>query len=151
MPSPTLAPSLLDRLVAACGGVAEPRPAGLASLIDDIEDLLNTCSVAPGDELAGCPEATNSLLTYGSPAPQSLSIATHQERVATARQLEQTLKRFEPRLVRVRVRADATSKLCNEGRFHIQATLRDDPQRAVTLAVKVRNSSGRAHVTTERP
>ncbi|TWT75604.1 lysozyme-like protein [Posidoniimonas polymericola] len=149
-PYPTLAPSLLDRLVDACCGVAEPRPGGVGSLADDIEDLLNTCSVAAGPKLAGCPEASESLLTYGAPPPTSLSLATNAERLATARQLEQTIARFEPRLENVRVRAEAPNAVSNEGRFEIRGALRAEPGRAFTMMIRVRSTSGRTHVTTER-
>ncbi|TWT90072.1 lysozyme-like protein [Pseudobythopirellula maris] len=148
--SPSFSPTIIDRLVDACAGMSEPRPVGVESLIDDIEDLLNTCSVAPGAALDGLPEASDSLLGYGTAPPASLAIATHEERLAAARSLQRTLLRYEPRLERVRVRVDDTRPTCNEGRFRIEATLREAPAESVALNIRVRSSSGRTQVTTER-
>lgn len=150
-------PTLVDRLVAAAHGIAEPQPASISAttraLIDDIEDLLNTCSVASDPSLADYPEASRSLLTYGSPPPLLLAIATELERYATARQMETVLKDFELRLQKVRVKIDDQSPLSNEGRFRIEAVLRSEAEEApvpFSVALRVRATSGRTQVITER-
>lgn len=145
-----LAPSLLDRLIDACDGVAEPQPARVERLIDDIEDLLSTCSLAVDPAVAGYPETARSLLGYGSPAPAAMAVATHKERLATATQIEATLRRFEPRLAKVRVSLDETGSRPGQGRFFLEASLADEPATRVSLAMRVKTGSGRTEITTER-
>lgn len=143
-----LAPSLLDRLLDASAGVAEPGPARVERIVDDIEDLLNTCCVAADDALAAHAEAADSLLSYGAPAPQSLAITTYAQRLATARSLRRLIERFEPRVSQVRVRVEEPHSRSNNGRFRIEARLAGGG--SLSLGVRVQNTSGCTQVTAER-
>lgn len=145
---PAFTPSLLDRLVDACHGVDRPQAARLDSLVDDIEALLNTCCVATNDQPDAFPETAASIQCYGSPAPQATSVNTHDERNATARRIEKTLRRFEPRLKRVRVRVEDPKSRSPVGRFRIEASLGDD--KGLSLALHVRSTSGRTQIIAER-
>ncbi|MEQ8849457.1 type VI secretion system baseplate subunit TssE [Botrimarina sp.] len=145
----TLGPSLLDRLLDASAGVAEPGPARLERIIDDLEDLLNTCCVPSADAAGLPPGAADSIVAYGAPAPQSLAIATHAERLATADTLRRVIQRFEPRLERVRVRVEEPHSRSAAGRFTVQARLATGGE--LSLPIRVRNTSGRTQVTAERP
>jgi type VI secretion system lysozyme-like protein len=141
-------PSLLDRLVDACHGLDRPQPARLDSLVDDIEALLNTCCIATNDQHDAFPETAASIQCYGSPAPQATSVNTHDERNASARRIEKTLRRFEPRLKRVRVRVEDSKSRSPVGRFCIEASLGDD--NGLSLALHVRSTSGRTQIIAER-
>jgi type VI secretion system lysozyme-like protein len=141
-------PSLLDRLIDACHGIDRPQTARLDSLVDDIEALLNTCCIATNDQPDAFPETAASIQCYGSPAPQATSVNTHDERNATARRIEKTLRRFEPRLKRVRVRIEDPKSRSPMGRFRIEANLGDD--NGLSLALHVRSTSGRTQIIAER-
>jgi type VI secretion system lysozyme-like protein len=141
-------PSLLDRLIDACHGVDRPQPARLDCLVDDIEALLNTCCIATNDQPDAFPETASSIQCYGSPAPQATSVNTHDERNATARRIEKTLRRFEPRLKRVRVRIEDPKSRSPMGRFRIEANLGDD--NGLSLTLHVRSTSGRTQIIAER-
>jgi len=151
MPSrpPIAAPSLLDRLVDACHGVAEPGAARLDRLVDDIEALLNTTCVAPADTLDHDSEAASSVLTYGAPAPASLAIASRGERIAAARRVQRVLSVHEPRLTDVRVRVVDPDAKSFDGRLRIDATVVGAGP--LSLGIVVSNSTGRTHVTAQRP
>lgn len=138
----------MDRLVDACAGVDQPRGVGVDRLIDDIEDLLNTCDAVSDETLSDHPEVAASLMSYGSPAPASLAIATHAERLEAAKQLRRVLQRFEPRLSRVKVRVEQPNAMSNEGRFQIEAVA--DGVGRFTLPIQVRATSGRTQVTADR-
>jgi type VI secretion system lysozyme-like protein len=146
--SPTLGASLLDRLVDACHGVEQPQPARLDRLVDDIEALVNTCCIDDADVAGAFPETGASIHCYGSPAPQATAINTHEERFATARRIEKTLRQFEPRLQRVRVRVEDPKSRSPIGRFRIEAMLVDAGDLSLTL--NVRSNSGRTQITAER-
>ena len=146
--SPVIAASLLDRLVDACHGVEQPQPARLDRLVDDIEALLNTSCIATDDDAEAYPETATSVLRYGSPSPQATAVCSHTERFATARRIEKTLKRFEPRLKNVRVRIEDPNSRSTIGRYRIEATVADTKD--ASLSLYVRSTSGRTQITAER-
>ncbi|TWT97774.1 lysozyme-like protein [Botrimarina colliarenosi] len=141
-------PSLLDRLVDACHGVDRPQPMRVERLVDDLEALLNTCAVAPDDELAQHAELATSVLTYGAPAPQSMAISSYEKRLATAKQIEHVIRTHEPRLTDVRVRVLNPQAPGSDGLLRIDASL--GGAGPLSLALRVRTSSGRTQVTAER-
>ena len=102
-----LRPSVLDRLL--CEATA-PSPAlrstGVAELrravARDLEWLLNT-RTSEREAWRALPEASTSVLAYGAPDLSWVSWASDDDRNALAQRLEQAIRRFEPRLGRVRV------------------------------------------------
>lgn len=144
----TFPPSLLDRLVDACHGVDQRQPAQIDRVVEDIESLLNTCCIDDAVVDANFPEVASSIHCYGSRAPQATAISTHEERFATARRIEKTLRRFEPRLKKVRVRVEDPKSRSPIGRFRIEATLGDASNLSLTL--NARSTSGRTQITAER-
>jgi type VI secretion system protein ImpF len=97
-----LRPSVLDRLI------APPRPGRgslesvgtrelYASVARDLDWLLNTKRWLP-EPLSAFPESSESLLMYGLPDLSTYSWRNHADAAAICRLLEETIRRFEPRL-----------------------------------------------------
>ena len=124
------APSLLDRLLddAPELSVDPPRTRQQvlrdtrAALRRDLEMLLNT-RFAPATPSPVLPELRSSLLGYGLPDFIGTGMAARDQRDAFARQLEATIRVFEPRLRHVRVAVldsrESTERLL---RLRIEAT-----------------------------
>ena len=98
-----LRPGVLDRLMAPPGPAArahldEVGPGELAaSVARDLDWLLNTKRWIP-DDLAEFPEANRSILCYGLPDLSTVSWRNPGDASAIAHLLEETIRRFEPRL-----------------------------------------------------
>jgi len=98
-----LRPGVLDRLIAPPGPAARAQleeigPRELAaSVARDLDWLLNTKRWLP-DELEDLPEANRSILCYGLPDLSTFSWRNPGDATAIARLLEETIRRFEPRL-----------------------------------------------------
>jgi type VI secretion system protein ImpF len=133
-----LRPSVLDRLIAPTGpgrrGALET--VGLrelyAAVARDLDWLLNTKRWLP-TTLQSFPEASESVLTYGLPDLSIYSWRHHADSVAICRLLEETIRRFEPRL---RARTVQVKPLPAGDvddfrlRFRIEAVLHVEPIRA---------------------
>jgi len=132
-----LRPGVLDRLMAPenAGGRAQLQELGprelAASVARDLDWLLNTKRWQP-DDLEGFPEANQSILCYGLPDLSTYSWRNSGDATAIARLLEETIRRFEPRL---RARSVKVTPLeANDTddfrlRFRIDATIEIEPIR----------------------
>lgn len=126
---------LLDRLLDAEPGSIEPPPATAAQALEqlhsavrrDIEALLNARRRRkPLPPLLK--ELPNSLVNYGIPDPASGAYAIAEMRDALAGEVELTIRRFEPRLMRVHaVLAGELDDLGGTLRLKVEAVLRADP------------------------
>ncbi|MCA9258523.1 MAG: GPW/gp25 family protein, partial [Planctomycetales bacterium] len=144
-----LAPSLLDRLIEAGAGEARPRyvidPQRFSA---DLADLLNAW-IAPPEELAAFPLASESILGFGWVAPPELQFEARIDREEVASRLQRLIERFEPRLASVRVTAEGEEDRRSWGAFRIEAVWhggdgRDD---APLTSLGLRFVEGRASLT----
>lgn len=127
--------SILDRLSDDEPGVTRDPPTGRAQVVRrlrrsvrrDLEDLLNTrirLVVLP----AGQAELEGSLVRYGLPDITGVSFGSDRARAELGRAIEATIRRFEPRLRSVRVRALGQGEpLDRTLRFRIDAMLVVEP------------------------
>lgn len=72
------------------------------SVVRDLNDLVNTARADPAVLPADCTELLDSLLFYGMTRPGLLG-KSKEDRQQVKKELELAIRRFEPRLVRVRV------------------------------------------------
>jgi type VI secretion system protein ImpF len=130
-----LLPSLLDRLLDADPGVRREPPAAQHLLLRelkqsvrrDLENLLNTRirNVTWGPHLE---ELDRSLVSYGLPDFNGLSLGSTADRERFCRLLEAVIRQNEPRLLNVRVQSVAdTEPIDRVFRFRIEALLRAEP------------------------
>jgi type VI secretion system protein ImpF len=160
MPKPAqgdvpLRPGVFDRLMAPASPAAraqlqEMGPRELsAAVARDLDWLLNTKRWLP-DDLAAFPEASHSILTYGLPDLSTYSWRNPGDAHAIARLIEETIRRFEPRL---RERSVQVTPLPSNDaddfklRFRIDATLEVEPIRVpVSFDTDVDFDASRIHV-----
>ena len=133
-----LRPSVLDRLIAPTGpgrrGALETVSLRdlYAAVARDLDWLLNTKRWLQ-QPLQGFPEASESILTYGLPDLATYSWRNPADAVTVCRLLEETIRRFEPRLVArtVHVRPLPPGDVDDfRLRFRIDAVLHVEPIRA---------------------
>ena len=150
-PQQGLTPSLIDRLI-------DPEAAGtrwhhgytveqmFVAVQRDLEELLNTRQSHIGLS-AEYKELHNSVYAYGLPDLVSLSAATGEQRQAIGRVLEETVRRFEPRLkdVRAQMIQDTDGKE-RKVTFHITAQLNVDPAPEVAFDTVLELTTGRFSV-----
>jgi type VI secretion system protein ImpF len=93
----------------------------------DVEALLNTRrAIVPVPP--GCREVRQSVHEYGLADTTGLAVGTPEGRRLLTEDIRQSLLRFEPRLMNVRVVLVENSQLkAQQVRFSIEATLRMDP------------------------
>lgn len=139
-----LVPSLLDRLLDDDPGTSrEPAQrqtaviaAIRAGLCRDVRDLLNARRFL-SDAVERYPEVASSLANYGLPDLQSLEIREDHDLMALCRSIEETIRRFEPRLADVRVvprREEGVQRPVDRRvRFDIEAVLVVEPLREPVL------------------
>lgn len=130
-----VSPSLFDRLTdLAPREVAdhtlsreESAAAFRRSVQRDVEALLNTRrTIVPVP--AGCTEVLRSVHEYGLHDTTGIAVGTVEGRRRLTDDVQDSLKRFEPRLMNVRVVLVESSQLkAQQVRFTIEATLRMDP------------------------
>ena len=126
---------LLDRLLDAEPGAPEPPPPSAAVALDvlraavrrDLEAVLNARRRRrPVPSLYT--ELVLSPLTYGIPDPTSGAYAVPERRAALAREVEATIRRFEPRLMDIQVELVGDGDdLSRALRLRVNAILRADP------------------------
>jgi type VI secretion system protein ImpF len=123
---------LLDRLLDADPGAAEmPSPTAAEALHfavrRDLEALLNARRRRrPLPALLS--ELTSSVANYGIPDPASGAYTVPEMRVALAREVEATIRRFEPRLTKVSVSmVGPDDDVGGTLRLKVDAVLRADP------------------------
>jgi len=128
-------PSLLDRLTdlapkeMADRQVSREESAAVyrRSVQRDVENLLNTRRTIVGVP-PGCHEVLRSVHEYGLRDTTGLAVGTPAGRRALTEDIRESLVRFEPRLINVRVVLVETTQLkAQQVRFTIEATLRMDP------------------------
>jgi type VI secretion system protein ImpF len=133
-----LRPSVLDRLIAPAGAGRHGSldTIGLRELYQsvarDLDWLLNTKRWLP-EPLEIFPEASESILTYGLPDLSIYSWRNHTDSMSICRLLEETIRRFEPRLRprTVQVKALPAGEIDDfRVRFRIDAMLQVEPIRA---------------------
>jgi type VI secretion system protein ImpF len=132
---PSIAPSLLDRLLDDKPGVSEAPGSSRTqtvrqleqSVARDLEALFNTRREALEEIPADLAETGRSLLTYGLPDFTSFSLLGPEDRTRIRRAVEQTIAAFEPRLDRVRVSLEPPREHDRTLRFRVDALLRVDP------------------------
>lgn len=137
-PKERLQPSLLDRLTDAAPErheesrderVLSPRRLK-ASVIRDLEWLLNTCDLASVQDLSPYPQVVSSVVNFGMPdlAGRNLSGL---DVLTLERELRQAILRFEPRILRqsltIRALIDPEQMTPNAIRFDIEGELWGSP------------------------
>lgn len=129
-------PSLIGKLLDDAPGTAgDGLPASVSvegykeSVARDLEGLLNSRAAFSVQELAGHPECTQSLMTYGLRDFSAMSLANAHDRAAICRSLEQAIDRHEPRLGNVQVHLDPVVQLGGGLHFTIHALLDLQPAR----------------------
>jgi len=125
---------LLDRLLDADPDApSTPTPTAAEALEQlrtavrrDLEALLNARRRRrPLPALQG--ELIDSIVNYGIPDPASGSYTVPELRAGLAREVEATIRRFEPRLTKVSVMLVSDSDLGGVLRLKVDAVLRADP------------------------
>ena len=132
-------PSLLDRLLDdhyEGDASSEDWSVSIAelerSVVRDLNDLVNTMRADPLSLPEDCVELRDSLLQYGMTRAGLLG-KSKEDRLQVKREIELAIRRFEPRLVRVRVEevVDEAEKSLDASlvpyAFRIFAELRVDP------------------------
>ncbi|HYZ84158.1 MAG TPA: type VI secretion system baseplate subunit TssE [Bryobacteraceae bacterium] len=130
--------SVIDRLIDADPGNrfdgamtrAQSVRALKQSLRRDLEWLLNSRRIALDEVETSFPETSKSLFYYGLPDFTALSFASPKDRQRLLRQLEQTIRTFEPRLASVKVTAIENATDLQQRRlmrFQIEGLLKMDP------------------------
>lgn len=132
---PGLLPSLLDRLI-EYGDNEKPvdlssRGQSLSEMQEsvrrDLQDLLNTRQSATemySDET----ELAQSVLSYGLPDMTTLNPTVGDQRRLLQQTVEQTIRRFEPRLMDVRVTSAVVDAATGRGlRLNVEALLKVAP------------------------
>lgn len=126
--------SVLDRLLgeddAPAGGTPRARSVARlrASLLRDLEWLLNTRRVlAPAPD--SHPEVRASVHHFGLPDLTSLAAGSDEVRRELLREVEEAIRRFEPRLSRVRVTAAEDEPGAGRRlRFVVEGVLQMEPE-----------------------
>lgn len=157
-----LVPSLLDRLLDDDPAVSREPPWRQAAVIAsvraglcrDLRDLLNARRYL-SDAVDRYPEVASSLANYGLPDLQSLEIREDHALQSLCRSIEETIRRFEPRLqdVRVAPRSDDGGQRPADRRvrFDIEAVLTVEPLREPVLLTSALDvNSGEFEVESRR-
>jgi type VI secretion system protein ImpF len=155
-----LVASVLDRLLDNDPGVSREAPTSRRQQLRDLEEavrrdlqnLLNTrlrCLDVPDD----LKELQTSLVNYGLPDLTAATMVSGQDREGLGRQVEQVIRRFDPRFRSVRVTLlDNAEPLDRTLRFRIDGLLHAEPApepvafdsvlRPVTSDFEVKEASG---------
>jgi type VI secretion system protein ImpF len=105
--------------------LAVTEPVLRKEVAHDLEQLMNSIALESTQDLRSCPEVRKSILNYGFPdmAHRSLDEANLSD---VAREIEDALERYEPRLVRSTIkvyRDENADKVALRLRFIVQADL----------------------------
>jgi type VI secretion system protein ImpF len=115
----------------------------------DLSLLLNASSLEVTDELEKLPNVRNSVLNFGVP-PYTGRAASSAERDRLSRALELAIRRFEPRLMKVRVTPEAFDARTQDQElsFRIDAQLWGQPApHQIVLRTRIDTESGKAHIS----
>ncbi|UUO06277.1 type VI secretion system baseplate subunit TssE [Blastopirellula sp. J2-11] len=156
MPRPTLTPeltpSIYDRLVDACFEVepdsrAQSVRGFVLGICRDLEDLLNTSASRPVDEIDAL-AVRNSVYCYGVPELTLHDGATRADMLALASDIENTIRRFEPRLDTVHVNLDVSKQsVWNRISFAIEGTSKALPNAKIRVGAALNPTNRRIEVT----
>lgn len=137
-----LLPSLLDRLLDDCPGQAVEAAAQRswsleafkASVVRDLEILVNTRQSLVASQTAGYSQLAGSLIDYGMPDFTSKSVLDPQARQQIRQQLERAISIGDRRFSSVRVQLLAQKNGQRMLTFHVDAILRlQDIRRRVSF------------------
>ncbi|WP_225776129.1 type VI secretion system baseplate subunit TssE [Pseudomonas sp. Marseille-Q5115] len=137
-----LLPSLLDRLLddnpQLAGETASQRLCSLAdykaSVVRDLEILVNTRQSLAADELKNFPQLTGTILEYGMPDFISKSVLDPQDRLVIQQQLERAISLGDRRFSSVKVQLLAQQASRRMLTFRVDAVLRlQDVSRQVSF------------------
>jgi type VI secretion system protein ImpF len=120
-----LLPSVLDRLLGDCG--VWTIDSAKAAVKRDLEWLLNSRRMVSKHPSSREPLG-QSLVTYGLPDLASFCPGTTADQEPLRLAIQEAIKRFEPRLARVRVRLEPGLTADRSVRFRIDALLRVEPE-----------------------
>lgn len=130
----TARPSVLDRLIDLHRREPSDPPmsreasvaAYRSSVLRDVEWLLNTrrTTVPIPDAMS---EVADSVFAYGLPDVTSLGADQAETRLLLIRQIERTLKTFEPRLTDVRVSIGSAPEVERRVHFTVEGLLKMEP------------------------
>ena len=126
--------SILDRLIDGDPGGPPPPPVDpsrdlaqlKASVKRDLEWLLNSRQPL-FDPPADLRHVRRSLLTFGLPDFTVANLDSDRDQEVLRRAIEETVRRFEPRLDRITVRLEASREFDRSLRFRIDGMLQVDP------------------------
>lgn len=153
--------SVFDRLTDRDPANQQPEPpmtraqsvrALRAAVRRDLEWLLNTRRI-PDEATGEYPQSRRSLFNYGLPDFTTYSLSAVNDRERLLRQLEETIRIFEPRLASVHVVAvESTNETVTRAlRFQIEALLKMDPApEQITFDTVLQLNSGEYQVKGER-
>jgi len=114
----------------------------------DLAALLNSLSYEGSADLSRYPHVASSVLNYGMPSLAGVSAAAV-DAVKTAAAIEEAIRRFEPRLLKVRVTPD-TDRADGDGHqlaFRIEADLWGQPApQHLVLRTRIDTESGNVNV-----
>jgi type VI secretion system protein ImpF len=159
MPSDPLIPSILDRLLDDAPDVStEPSWSWThdvnelkQAVVRDLEALLNTRQTHL-ELLRDSPDAeiAQSVLTYGLPDLTSAKVDSPEAREAVRRGVEDAIRRFEPRLIDVRVQShEPEGPFDRVLRLTVEAWLAMDPEPvSVVFDTVVESATGVYQVNT---
>lgn len=120
----TFAPSIWQRLTAPTTATMLTLDQHKRAITRDLENLLNTRTAIPEDELAGLPLYRCSIANFGLADFAQLSLSSSEDRKDICNQLEAAIARHEPRLSAVRVQLVQEVGVVNRLSFVITAQLR---------------------------
>jgi type VI secretion system protein ImpF len=152
-----ITPSVLDRLIdyepELSHETLASRPKSLRQLKQsvkrDLEWLLNTRKVALGLP-SDLEEINNSVAAYGLPDFSSSNVKSSIEQERMRRELEDVIRKFEPRLGDVEVRIEPMHETERALHFRIEAHLKVEPApEAISFDTVLRLDTGRYSVEGE--
>ncbi len=125
-----LQPALLDRLTDdAPEERQEPRERRVVSMaqlrqsvLRDLVNLLNATGIYRRENLAGCPLVECSVLNFGLPDLTGKALS-NLEPIDVANAIAETIRRFEPRIMRHSVRVTPVEPEANKNRYNTIAFL----------------------------
>ena len=95
----------------------------------DLDALLNSRCVDPGDDIERYPHARHSMINFGIIDLSSLSLLNPDDRALLRDKIRLTIERHEPRLSRVRVTLDVPDNMQRMLRFRVDAVLKVHPNK----------------------
>ena len=121
-------PGLFDRLfgLPARNGTAAVRMTAdelKEAVARDLEALLNTRRVIPGELLAAFPETARSLVSYGLKDFSDRSLSSPNDRAHICGCIERAITENEPRLREVRATLEVRDQMVNRLKFSISGVL----------------------------